>query len=187
MDNKEAILEELVKAHGGPDQSLPPLIFELGPGWERIKKFIEWLRDLFFRGDDSTTASTNWLYLLYLGICAIAVAIGIWVFLNYLHSRYTLPRRNKSSFLPKDIKTLPEQWVLEIQDAISQHDFPRAARLRWRLFLWRLQIPDWTTPVEHLGNTSLQKIYPLMFGVSVDAAGEFQRFNEQLIELESNA
>jgi len=162
---RDKIFDRIVGEHSSHSLSLPDLATD--QNWlERLYQgLMSWLQELFKSGDSKVSGETLILIFKAVGtllVLTLVFALG-YLFFRLIRERLSAKGRKASSRASSFVKADSEALLLgSLRQALARKDFAAAGRCRWRLFLFRKQLPQETTPVEL--DRDLGASYPLLFG-----------------------
>jgi hypothetical protein len=199
LDRYNSYLNELLSGQGGSGYPLPPLMREKGRLDELFDQIKSWF-DRHSQGHSGSDAMDLTGFFILLKWLLIAAVSGLFLFLIiYLVLHFS---RRSASLVPQakktpnaslqDLDSIIEQ---KIQAALNSGEFAKAGRLRWKLFLKRLDqnlsLTPWEFekgggPKQDLEVRVSESRYLLMFGKRPQQIDDYRVFDRSLQELEKN-
>lgn len=152
------LLRSLLAQYGDDAKELPYLELEDADGWGQA--FWEWCREWagvfwdWLRTWVGPLPHTDMPNIDWGGVFRIAFWIGVIVLVlgltRVLAAKYLTQKRSSAhhQWLPTCIEGEEERLRQSLRAAVHDEDWGLAARLRWRLFLYRMQAPSHLTPHE---------------------------------------
>jgi hypothetical protein len=197
----EKVLRDLLQQSGNSRFELPPLVQEKSWLDGLTERFLHWLDRLLNStigtpSLDGTMLMKLLLWAAKITVILLIVGIVVWV-AKEIYRRLTQdsdPKLPSSARVSREA-TLEEVLLTSLQQALSQEDLATAARLRWRLFLYRVQAPDSLTPWESVPryprlqtqeqNSWILLLYRLMFRTGDALPETYYRMDAELAQLEA--
>jgi len=180
------ILHQLLSEQPAEGYRLPAL----APTENWFEKFLDEIADyiehLFPRGNSlsSLTGETLLEILRALALTSLIVALAYFAWRIW---KIYAPRR-AVAVVREALPSTSASITRELELAVKQGEWALAARLRWRLFLFRIRKPLSLTPLELLPRSErmvipVMSVYATMFGAA-GASAEYQELDSALQQAE---
>jgi hypothetical protein len=154
-----------------------------------IEKLIHWLQSLFPKpksaADGFSLEMLRNIAILFaaLALLAVIAVLAIWIFRNFGRAKALETPSGPRNPFPRDAEG---RLIKQIELAITENAWSRAARLRWRLFLLRRGLSPAQTPHEILHKAAdTEPQYRAMFGPGTVSQKEYEICREILLRYES--
>jgi len=198
LERYDRFLNELLSANGAAGYPLPPLTHEKG----RWDHFLDQIRHWFdrhteFNVPEASPGAIGVVTLLKWALIIAGTGALIWfltILILRLYERRQRPSLRSAAQSPgeKFLGDLDSLMKKKIEEALNAKDFARAGRLRWKLFLNRLNQKLSLTPWEFDRGREEKSTkppmplssYPLMFGGRSQNPEDYRSFDTSLQELE---
>jgi len=171
-------LRALLEQYRGPATDLPNLKPEVSLGWVRqvqewfqeiMRLVMAWLKGLF--GPSTNAAEQiDWLLVSQILLWICVASLVCWL-IAFLAKKFLLHHlvSNPTSRLPTRMPSAEEPLQHRLDAAVGAANWGLAARLRWRLFLSRMQCQPHVTPDEFFRQPSYQHRWEQFHGASISA------------------
>lgn len=185
-----AVLREIIKQHPQATGPLPPLVADTSAWDEFWRKVGDWIVNFLhaLNPNIDTSGLANFLRpLIYVFLAALVI-----VLIYSIVKSYAGRRRVKQAGGAEPMRVMTqshaERLAAALDEALARGDYSLAARLRWKLFLFRGGQDETSTPFEIFGfnePAAVSPFYELMFGFKT-GMNLYKDLDEALVNRERN-
>lgn len=191
FNEEDQLLQSILQQQGAANWTLPHLKADRNLFQEWLDNFWKWLGKYFhfpqpqfdipFTKEDFEKVLTGVVVLLFL-VLVYWIVRQIWLGRN---EGYATPRATGSALSVENLETV---YINLIRQALEEGQPGLAARIRWKLFLFRMRAEESLTPLEFFRTEASFPVLPcyrLMFREERGPLEGFRTIDSKLAELES--